>query len=142
MLFYQGGNKMKLGSHPSISESVAIAPDLFNDAVRVVSSLFRVKRGCAVVGFNCKRIEVNSRYADGTGKRGVIEWAVTLQPVEADYTVTAYVDMEWDDDMIRVPALFRDHQGKYRGFSDAALDRFLYRGVDLSEYISPQRPLR
>ena len=72
---------------------------------------------------------------------GFMTWAIKVQPFEANYTKTAYVNVDWDTDKIRIPAIFVDHQGNSRGFSEVSVRRFLYAGADLSEYEAPRMPI-
>ncbi len=123
-----------------MSELASVAPDVLDESMKVVSSLFKSHRFCHAIRYNIKRITINKRYAGGAGQTGTMEWEIKVQPTEALYTLNAYVDIAWDDDMIKIPAVFKDHRGNARGFSDISIRRFLYAGVDLTDYIPPMMP--
>jgi len=125
---------------PGLSELEAVDPRIMNKIVDVVYGLLRGRRFCSPVAFNLKRIRFSSFYADGTADGGSMEWSIDVQPIEADYTLTAYVDVDWIGDIVKIPAIFRDSLGKQRGFSEVSLKRFLYAGADLSESVPPIRP--
>ena len=125
---------------PGRSEIESIPPDILDDSMNVVTNLFHHHRFCYAVKFNVKRITIKSRFADGMGKTGSMEWEVKVQPNESTYPLSAFVNLDWDDDMIKIPAVFVDNQNNARGFSEVSIRRFLYAGVDLSEHIPPGMP--
>lgn len=129
-----------LATGPGMSELASIAPDVLDDTMKIVSSLFRQHRFCHAIRYNVKRITINKRYAGGAGQIGTMEWEIKVQPTEASYTLSAFVDIMWDDEMIKIPAIFKDHQGNVRGFSEVSIRRFLYAGVDLTDHIPPGMP--
>ncbi len=130
----------RLATGPGMSELASVAPDVLDDTIKIVSSLFRQHKFCHAIRYNVKCITINKRYAGGMGQTGKMEWEIKIQPIEAMYTLNAYVDIEWDDEMIRIPAVFKDHQGNVRGFSEVSIRRFLYAGVDLTDHIPPGKP--
>ena len=122
---------------PGASELGSLPGDVMDAGIHLATGLFRQHKFCMPVGYNLKRINVFTRDVEGWITSGSLEWAVEVKPFEAEYTKTAFVDVSFDADMVRAPALFRDHQGQARGFSEVSLRRFLYAGADLSEHIPP-----
>lgn len=124
------------------SELSAVDSELMDTAIGIVTSLFRQHRFCMPVGYNLKRIVVSGVNAEGRATGGFMTWAIRLQPIEARLSLTAFVDVEWDGDTLRIPAAFRDHRDQTRGFSEVSLRRFLYAGADLSQHEIPIIPMR
>lgn len=129
-----------IATGPGMSEIASIAPDVLDESMKIVTSLFRGYKFCYAVRYNVKRISITKRYAGGEGQAGNMEWEVSIQPYEAMYTMSAFIDISWDDEVIKIPAVFKDNQGNIRGFSDVSIKRFLYAGADLSEHIPPHKP--
>lgn len=132
-------NRVAFG--PAASELESVAPDVMNDVIRIVKGLFR-HSFCIPVKYNVKRIAITSRYSDGTAKAGNMEWSIAVQPTQANYTALAFVDIEWTDQLVRMPLLFRNHQGQVRGFSEASLKQFIFAGADLTNHIPAILPRR
>lgn len=127
--------------HPGNAELESIAPGVMADMTQVVTALFKGLKFCHPVRYNLQRVTISERFKSGIAKSGVMEWVIDIQPIEGFYTLSAYIDIGWDNDVIKCPALFRDHRGVSCGFSEAAIKGFLYAGADLTDYIPPVMPI-
>jgi len=117
-----------------LSDAESISEDVMDGAVRVVRQLFR-HSFCTPVRYSLEQIRIEQRYADGMAKSGTLLWSIDVKPVQADYVQTAYLDLTFDGEIVFPPALFSDHQGQVRGFSDVSVRRFL--GISALDDYSP-----
>lgn len=126
---------MRYLSNIPISDLSAVNDDVVDEIVSSVRRLFKGFKFVRPVGYNMKGINITRRNHDGTARSGTMDWAIDISPREARYSLPAYVSYVWDGDVVRVPIVFTDHRGQVRGFSDAAINRWIYAGADLSQSI-------